>query len=702
MASTHNIKINSLAELKTDSKNKLNNDVASSDIHPPVAYFHLQIRSDLETRFKSITSSQRDYTEYEAISWLESQARFSNKVKSMTKLGATFFLRKGQFFTTKKWLASIFNWTEKKVRCSLLKWQKQGLVYTLPVKNPRNYTVGSIIHCRRIAQYDPKLALTSQLDYTKFKENLYKNLKEQLTKTNDRGSLSSQPVQKNLVQNWGSSFSFINQDNSQSGADVLNKNIKNLNINYKGTDLQNQAIWNQDLLIKKLIAEKIDLQHKANQKVVYFKNLLKKSNQEKKNLNRSKNLDWSFQELPEFTKLEIKLSKFGFNKSEINGIWWKYAQKSREESVADPAKIALLNDYIDYTEFRKQAGKVDDPRRFLRSALKRGYDLSKLVEMREQINSQEQKQIERDLFEKCERERVENEKKQREINEIKSQKRRDHLIDWIKTNSDHPIFEQTLKVFQATNLICYNLMHSEACKQELSDLEFMKLPKYSIKVALSGLYDKIDNFILKQKNSSPDAFIEVKNSNCSISCEMKIEIQNLLKNKIFESKNSTELTKLSQYCKIGDIEAVKIEVDNGNKLITCGYNKNYTKHSHNLENFGQNLQNIQPVSKFTPAGRVCEVQISGNLNSNKNAPAKTALNKAEANSLFGSFNSNKKSVSDLKQDSDYQKYHEWKMSDPVRWATYQLESRKTDLEIFEEWNAHRNSKAQTQNTKSTH
>lgn len=506
------------------------------------AYFHLQTHSNLEREFQAI-SIKRSFTEFEAITWLEMQARFSEKTKTLTKLGTTFFLHKGQFFTTKKWLTMVFNWTDKKVRYHLEKWQKQDLILVIPVKNAKNYAVGSIIHCKRIAQYDPKQALASKEVYLKQPKsrgskksqsralgvnesldeegadgsrkgcdshdsyNCHRTSKDKRTLAPkiieidclvDRVSSKQEVVenQQNLAQfwgsSWGSAFSHSQATDEDSGADVLYKTNINLKNNYKGTDLQNQTIRNQDALIKKLIAEKRDLEQKSNQKVVYFKNLLQKLAKQQVSKEKEREAyDWSFQGLPEFKALEARLSRFGFSKREINGIWWRHVQNSRTDHTPNPAKLALLTDYIDYTELRQKLGKVDDAKKFLLSAISRRFDLSKLTEIREQSKSKEQKLAEALKREEEEQEAWATEREAERAAKEQKQLENQKIEAWIRQNPNHPIYSQCLEAFKQKNQFCYQMLVKKACKQRLDPLELMRLPKVSTTVGLSGIYSEI-------------------------------------------------------------------------------------------------------------------------------------------------------------------------------------------------------------------
>ena len=175
-----------------------------------VLEFRLSSKQTVISKFQKLTLDGIEYREDEALEYLEIKSNQQATPIEFIKQGQSVSLQLGQYLTTVDKLTTTFNWTQKKVRYWLAKWQKQGIVSCQVVQNKLGHKIGTLITLHKFQEFRNQLGIQ------------FKNYTEN---------------QKKLSQNWGSRFCSNNQEKQVFGANKLIKentyknNVENHNPN---------------------------------------------------------------------------------------------------------------------------------------------------------------------------------------------------------------------------------------------------------------------------------------------------------------------------------------------------------------------------------------------------------------------------------------------------------------------------------------
>ena len=431
-----------------------------------VLEFRLSSKQTVISKFQKLTLDGIEYREDEALEYLEIKSNQQATPIEFIKQGQSVSLQLGQYLTTVDKLTTTFNWTQKKVRYWLAKWQKQGIVSCQVVQNKLGHKIGTLITLHKFQEFRNQLGIQ------------FKNYTEN---------------QKKLSQNWGSRFCSNNQEKQVFGANKLIKentyknNIENHN--------PNSLIFEANKKLYQVNSKILEEKRKQGEELLILRNALKKEktrNNQLKSLKRFEvsgeiktdkiKYNWDFQDTAEFKEICEKLTSFGFERFAINKLWWN-----------NSTNIQKLLDFIDYTQMKFDQGKVKDKKRFLYHAMQANYDLGELEKVRREAKSKE----ERDWIE--DKKRAEELKsRQIELNQQEQQKAKQQeefklVRTWIKNNRQDPLFDQVLGQLEQENQFMITRLSLNARKHGFrTAFEFIRSEKISeMDLGLSGILSAV-------------------------------------------------------------------------------------------------------------------------------------------------------------------------------------------------------------------
>ena len=436
------------------------------DLEPKATLeFKLSSRQTIISKFEKLTSHGAVYRNDEAIEYLEIRSNQQITPIEFIKQGQSVSLQLGQYLTTVNKLTLTFNWTQKKVRYWLARWQKQGIVSCQTVKNKFGHTIGTLVTLNKFQEFRNQLEI-------QFK--IYSN-------------------KKKLSQNWGSRFLSNNQEKRENGANkLINKETYK---NNKENEQGNSLIFEANKKLFEFNAKILEEKRKQEEELINLRISLKKEKTQNKQLKALKKFEvtgkietksiqfnWDFQKTVEYKQIAEKLKAFGFEQYAINKLWWKNSQD-----------IQRLIDFIDYTQMKYEQGKVNDPKKFLYHALLASYDLGELERMRCDAKSREEKdRIENDKMMEDIRLRQEHEKA-KELQQRQDFEEFGKITNWIQNNQSHTIYDDIIIKLQAENKFLHDLFCKKARRSSIFGVaNYLKSVKSSkMDLCVSGLYTRV-------------------------------------------------------------------------------------------------------------------------------------------------------------------------------------------------------------------